>query len=414
MTEKEFAEKIFELGGTAYLVGGAVRDKFRGVKFHDRDYCIVGLTEKIFANNFGKAIKFGKSFPVYSVDIDKKICEVAFARTEKKISAGYKGFSVNFDPTVTVEEDLFRRDTTINAMAINILTGELIDPFNGREDIHNKKIRAVSKHFIEDPVRALRAARQSAQFNFEITPETLLSMNLCAEELSQEPGERIFSELENALRTDKPSIFFRNLDKANLLEIIFSEIADLKNKTQPSEFHPEGDAFEHSMQTVDAVAAVNKNPAVRFAALCHDIGKGATPLEMLPHHYKHELRGLKVLEKMSKKIPLPNDWKKIATFVIREHMRAPILTKSGKIVELLMKIHSSRISVKDFNDIIRADHGDLPPHLLHAQFIIDELLKISGRNAPSKLVGKNIGEWIFQERIKQFINLKNKFVEECP
>lgn len=405
MTEKEFAKKISELGGTAYLVGGAVRDKIRGVDFHDKDYCIVGLTEKIFASNFSKAIKFGKSFPVYSVEIDNKICEVAFARTEKKISAGYRGFSVNFDSTVTIEEDLFRRDTTINAMAINILTGELKDPFNGREDIHNKKIRAVSKHFVDDPVRALRAARQSAQFNFEITPETLSAMNLCADELSEEPGERIFAELENALRTDKPSIFFRSLDSANLLEIIFSEIADLKNKTQPKEFHPEGDAFEHSMQILDEVASVNKKPEIRFAALCHDIGKGATPLEMLPHHYKHETRGLKVFEKMCKKIPMPNDWKKIATFVIREHMRAPLLNKPGKIVELLMKIHNSKISVDDFNDIIRADHGGLPPHLLNAKFVIDELLKVSGKNAPPELVGKNIGDWIFQERIKRFLNL---------
>ena len=403
MTEKEFAEKIFELGGVVYLVGGAVRDKFRGVKFHDKDYCICGLTENIFANSFSKAIKFGKSFPVYSVEIDNKLCEVAFARTEKKIGAGYRGFSVDFNPTVTIEEDLFRRDTTINAMAINILTDELIDPFNGRADIINKKIRAVSKHFIEDPVRALRAARQSAQFNFEITPETLQAMNLCAEELATEPGERIFTELENALKTDKPSIFFESLDNADLLKIIFLEIYNLKGKTQPAAFHPEGDAFIHSMQILDKVASVNKNPEVRFAALVHDIGKGATPLEMLPHHYMHEMRGLKVFEKMAIKIPLPNYWKKIAIFVIREHMRAPMLTKPGKIVELLMKLHHSKISVKDFNDIIRADHGDLPPHLLHAQYFIDNLLKVSGNDAPPELIGKNIGNWIFQERIRKFL-----------
>ncbi|MBR6012678.1 MAG: HD domain-containing protein [Selenomonadaceae bacterium] len=405
MTELEFAKKIDELGGTAYLVGGAVRDKFRNVKAHDKDYCICGLDEKIFSENFPKAEKFGKSFPVYSVKIDGKLSEVAFARTERKVGEGYRGFSVNFDKNVTIEEDLFRRDTTINAMAIKILTGEIIDPFGGKKDIEQKKIRAVSEHFTEDPVRALRAARQSAQFNFEITSETLTAMNFCAEELSKEPGERIFAELENALKTDKPSIFFRSLDKANLLKIIFPEIYQLKGKIQPVFFHPEGDAYEHSLKILDEVSSVNKKTVVRFAALVHDIGKGITPTDMLPHHYQHERRGLKVFEKMTKKIPLPNDWKKTAEFVISEHMRAPVLAKPGKIVELLLKIHKSKISVEDFNDIIRADHNGLPNYLERAEFFITEMLKVSGKNAPPELKGTEIGNWIFQEQIKIF-NMK--------
>lgn len=410
MTEKDFAKKIDNLGGTAYLVGGAVRDKFRGVKAHDRDYCICGVDEKTFAENFPDALKFGKSFPVYSIAIESKMCEVAFARTEKKIGTGYRGFSVNFDKNVTIEEDLFRRDTTINAMAIKILSGELIDPFGGKKDVEQKKIRAVSKHFVDDPVRALRAARQSAQFNFEITPETLTSMNLCAVELAEESGERIFAELENALKTDKPSIFFHSLDKSNLLQIAFPEIFQLKGKIQPTEFHPEGDAYEHSLQILDEVAKVNRKPEIRFAALVHDIGKGTTPPEMLPHHYNHEKRGLKVFEKMAEKIPLPNDWKKIAAFVIREHMRAPLLSKAGKITELLLKIHFSKISVEDFNDIIRADHKSLPSYLESAKFFIDEFLKISGKNAPPELKGAKIGKWLFEERIKKFVELNKKTV----
>lgn len=409
MTELEFAKKIDELGGTAYLVGGAVRDKFRGVIAHDKDYCICGLTEEIFSENFRKAEKIGKNFPVYLVEIDRKNCEVAFARTEKKIGAGYRGFSVNFDSTVTIEEDLYRRDTTINAMAIKILSGEIIDPFNGRADIEQKKIRAVSKHFIEDPVRALRAARQSAQFDFEITPKTLTAMNLCLNEISEEPGERIFAELENALATNKPSIFFRNLDKANLLKIIFPALYNLKGKIQPVEFHSEGDAFEHSLNILDEVAEKNKKPVIRFAALIHDIGKSETPLEMLPHHYEHEKRGLKVLEKICRKIPLPNDWKKISAFVILEHMRAPILTKPGKIVELLIKIHNSKISISDFNDIICADHKSLPSYLENAEYIVDELLKVTGKNAPKNLQGAEIGKWIFEERIHKFIELRKNF-----
>ena len=406
MTEIEFAKKIDELGGTAYLVGGAVRDKIRQVKAHDRDYCITGLEEKIFADNFPYAAKFGKNFPVYSVLIDEKFCEVAFARTEKKIGSGYKGFSVSFDKNVTLEEDLFRRDTTINAMAIKLLTGEVIDPFGGREDTLNKKIRAVSKHFVDDPVRALRAARQSAQFDFEITPETLLAMNQCAKEISAEPRERIFAELENALNTAKPSKFFRSLESANLLEIIFPEIADLRGKTQPTAFHPEGDAYEHSLNILDEVAKVNPKPEVRFAALCHDLGKGTTPPEMLPHHYQHEERGLKVFQKMCENLPLPNDWKKIAEFVIVEHMRAPIFTKAGKITDFLMRLHNLKIAVKDFNDIINADHHGLPTYLEKADFLIAELLKVRGDSAPPELHGEEIGKWIFQRRIRLLKKLK--------
>ena len=409
MTELDFAKKIDALGGTAYLVGGAVRDIFRKISPHDKDYCICGIEEKVFAENFPDAVKFGKSFPVYSMRIGKNFCEIAFARTEKKIATGYKGFAVNFDKTVTIEEDLFRRDTTINAMAVKILSNELIDPFGGKNDILNKKIRAVSKHFVEDPVRALRAARQSAQFNFDITPETLSAMKSCAEEILAEPRERIFYELEKALRTEKPSKFFRSLDAADLLEKIFPEIYQLKGKTQPTFFHPEGDSYEHSLKILDEVAKVNSKPVIRFAALMHDIGKGATPAEMLPHHYFHEKRGVEVFANFCSNLPLPKDWKKITKFVISEHMRAPMFSKAGKITGFLMRLYESKINISDFKDIIRADHKGLPIYLENAEKIIAELLKISGKDAPENLQGKEIGKWIFQERIRQFVKLSKNF-----
>lgn len=407
MTEYEFAKKINELGGTAYLVGGAVRDKYRGVVAHDRDYCITGITENLFAENFPKALKFGKSFPVYSVAIDGKNCEVALARVEKKVGAGYRGFNVEFNPKVTIEQDLYRRDTTINAMAIDILRDEVIDPFGGRADVANKKIRAVSKHFTDDPVRALRAARQSAQFDFEITADTLEAMNLCAFEIQNEPGERIFSELENALKTDKPSIFFRSLERAGILEVTFPEVAALRGKIQPVTFHPEGDAYEHALLIVDEVAKVNPKPVIRFAALAHDFGKGTTPLEKLPHHYRHDERGLDVLEKMNERIHLPTDWKKIASFVIAEHMRAPMMTRPGKIVEFLIKLHNSKIAVDDFNDIINLDNRGLPFHLANAKVILAELLKVSGKSAPPEFKGAEIGNWILQERTRRYVELKD-------
>ena len=309
---------------------------------------------------------------------------------------------------MTIEQDLYRRDTTINAMAIDILSGELIDPFGGRDDVLNKKIRAVSEHFTDDPVRALRAARQAAQFGFEICAETIAAMKLCKEELAHEPTERIFDELETALKTDKPSIFFRSLEQANLLAVTFPEIYNLRGKIQPTYFHPEGDAYEHTLQILDDVAKINSKPIIRFAAMAHDFGKGTTPQEMLPHHYKHEKRGLEVLKEMNRRMTLPSDWKKVAAFVIREHMRAPRLEKAGKIVDLLLRLHNLKIPVKDFCDIIRIDSHGLPPYLEHAQEIIDELLKIGGKNAPPELQGAKIGNWIHEERIRRFVKIYGK------
>ncbi len=409
MTEIEFAEKVARIGGVAYLVGGAVRDKIRGVVAHDKDYCLTGIVESAFVENFPDAQKVGKSFPVYLLEIDGKMNEVALARTEKKSGTGYRGFKVNFDSTVTIEQDLYRRDTTMNAMAFDILRDKLIDPFGGREDTLNKKIRATSKHFIDDPVRALRAARQSAQFDFEITDETFYAMNLCAVELKAEPVERIFAELERALKTDKPSIFFRSLERAGLLEITFPEIADLRGKTQPIEFHPEGDAYEHTLNIVDEVAKVNPKPEIRFAALAHDLGKGKTPLEMLPHHYGHDMRGIEVLREMNKRLRLPSDWKKIAELVIFEHMRAAVMTSAGKIVDLLIKIHKSKISIADFNDIINADNHGLPLHLANAEKILDEILKVNGNSAPRGLTGEEIGKWIRAERTRRYVAMRDKF-----
>ena len=408
MTELEFAEKINSAGGTAYLVGGAVRDKIRGVTAHDKDYCVTGLDEKTFNELFPGAAKFGKSFPVYAIEINSTFCEVAFARTEKKVGTGYRGFEILFSPSVTIEEDLYRRDTTINAMAIELLSGELVDPFGGRDDVLNKKIRAVSEHFTDDPVRALRAARQAAQFGFTICAETVEAMKLCKEELAHEPTERIFAELETALKTPKPSIFFRSLERAELLDVTFPEIYNLRGKIQPTYYHPEGDAYEHSLKILDDVAEINPKPIVRFAALFHDIGKGTTTPELLPHHYKHEKRGLEVLDAMNKRMILPNEWKKIAAFVIREHMRAPRLEKAGKIVELLLKVYGLKISVKDFCDIISMDNHGLPPYLEHAQEIIDELLKVGGKDAPPELKGAEVGKWILEERIRRFVKIYAK------
>lgn len=409
MKESEFIERIHSLGGRVYLVGGSVRDQLRGVEAHDRDYCLTGVDEDRFVDLFPNANKVGKKFPVFLLRINGRQSEVAFARREKKSGVGYRGFVVDFDPSVTIEEDLFRRDTTMNAIAIELPNGTLIDPFDGRSDIEAKKIRAVGEHFVDDPVRALRAARQSAQFQFEITPETIVAMNKCGSELALEPGNRIVGELNRALRTERPSIFFRALERARLLEIIFPELHRLIGQTQPIAYHPEGDAFEHTMKIVDDVSRVNADVTTRFCALAHDLGKGVTPKELLPYHYEHASKGVAVLLEWNARTTLPRDWLKAGQLVIEEHMRAPMLEKPGKIVDLLMRVKQSILSIKDFNDIIRADNlGRLPYYLEHAEELVSAFQTINGRDAPSELTGEAIGKWIKRSRISILQGFKKR------
>ena len=404
MKEEAFAEVCREAGGKAYVVGGWVRDTIRGARPKDKDYVVCGLSEERFQELYPTAERVGKSFPVYLVSIDGKKCEVAFARRERKTGSGYRGFDIVSSPELTIEEDLYRRDTTINAAAIELLSNKIIDPYGARGDIEARIIRPVSEHFGEDPVRALRAARQSAELGFSIAPETYEAMRACGEEIGDEPAERIFNEMVRALRAQHPSVFFRALQKAGLLAKIFPEIHALIGKTQPIEFHPEGDAFEHIMDVVDKVAAKIPSEMVRFAGLVHDLGKGVTPEEMLPHHYGHELKGLDVLEAWNSRMTLPKTWYQAAAFVIREHMRAPRLGKPGKIVSLLLAVDRSPLSASEFKEIIRADHNTLPDYLERSEEIITILKKVSGADAPSGCRGKSVGAWILAEQIRQYRN----------
>lgn len=399
MKERAAAERISSAGGRLYVVGGWVRDRVRGAVPHDKDYVITGLSEADFCAVFPEAKKIGKAFPVYLVRMDGKPCEIAFARREKKTGAGYRGFSVDVDPSVTIEEDLFRRDTTMNSMAIALPEGDWIDPYGGRADIGAKRIRAVSEHFLEDPVRALRAARQAAQFGFRITEETYAYMKKCRAELALEPGERIFLEMQRALATDRPSIFFRALQRAELLEVTFPELFVLIGKTQPKEFHPEGDAWAHTMDVVDAVAGTTHDAVTRFCALVHDLGKGRTPPEMLPHHYGHERTGLAALRAWNERMVLPHGWLQAGLFVIQEHMRAPRIEKIGKMAALLLDIDKSAISLEGFCAVVRADHHGLPDYLESGAEYLAAMQSVRGEDAPERLRGKAIGDWIFAQQV---------------
>lgn len=404
MSEQEFCQIIQSLGGELYIVGGWVRDIIRHAIPKDKDYVICHVDETEFKQTFPKAKKVGKAFPVYLVKIDGKNCEVAFTRTEQKTGHGYKGFSVSYAKDVNIEDDLFRRDTTMNSIAYNVQTGKFLDPYHGANDIHEQLIRAVSHHFADDPVRALRAARQASEFNFKITDDTLRLMNKCQGEMQYEPSERILRELQRALATARPSIFFRNLQNADLLASLFPEIYALIGKTQPEFFHPEGDAFEHTMEIVDLVASLTDDLAVRFAGLVHDIGKGATPLEMLPHHYGHERIGGDILLSWNKRMTLPKKWLQGSLFVIKEHMRAARLSKTGKIVDLLLAIEKNPLGFDGFNAVILADSKHLPYYLADYKNYLKKIHSVSMKDCPANLKGKAIGDWLKQAQVKAFSN----------
>lgn len=408
MQEMAFVKQVRAAGGKVYAVGGWVRDQLRGVSPKDKDYVVAGLTAEAFTALFPEAKCVGISFPVFLLPMGKWSAEIALARRERKRGTGYRGFAVEADGTVTIEEDLFRRDTTINSMAMELPGERLIDPYGGQNDIDKHLIRAVSSHFMDDPVRALRVARQAAEFDFSVTPETISYMTACQDELCREPGERILGELTRALSSPRPSVFFRVLRQAGLLEAVFPEIHALIDKTQPAFFHPEGDAFEHTMYIVDAVAAENEDVVTRFAALAHDLGKGTTPSEMLPHHYGHEDRGIEVLDAWGKRLPFSTRWRETARFVIAEHMRAPRLNKPGKIVRLLLALSRLPIGAAGFSLIIQKDHGSLPSYLAHASEYLRLIQSVRGTDAPKGLRGKAIGDWLLSRQIQLYQAAFNK------
>ncbi len=408
MQEMAFVKQVRAAGGKVYAVGGWVRDQLRGVSPKDKDYVVAGLTAEAFTALFPEAKCVGISFPVFLLPMGKWSAEIALARRERKRGTGYRGFAVEADGTVTIEEDLFRRDTAINSMAMELPGERLIDPYGGQNDIDKHLIRAVSSHFMDDPVRALRAARQAAEFDFSVTPETISYMTACQDELCREPGERILGELTRALSSPRPSVFFRVLRQAGLLEAVFPEIHALIDKIQPAFFHPEGDAFEHTMYIVDAVAAENEDVVTRFAALAHDLGKGTTPSEMLPHHYGHEDRGIEVLDAWGKRLPFSTRWRETARFVIAEHMRAPRLNKPGKIVRLLLALSRLPIGAAGFSLIIQKDHGSLPSYLAHASEYLRLIQSVRGTDAPKGLRGKAIGDWLLSRQIQLYQAAFNK------
>ena len=301
-----------------YLVGGAVRDALLGITGSDRDWVVVGSTpEAMAAQGF---VPVGKDFPVFLHPQTKE--EYALARTERKTAAGYKGFVVHASPEVTLEQDLARRDLTINAIAQDA-HGQRTDPFHGERDLQLRVLRHVSLAFREDPVRILRLARLAARFpDFQVAPETqaLMVDMVQAGEVKALVAERVWQELAKGLMARQPSRMLQVLRDCGALPILLPEVACLYGVPQEAKHHPEIDTGVHVEMVLDLCAQMNVSLEVRFAALCHDLGKGNTHPSALPRHIGHEGRSVKLLRGVCERLRVPLTCKELAEVVAREHV----------------------------------------------------------------------------------------------
>lgn len=413
---QQIAQIIKQNNGNLYLVGGAVRDELLGIENHDEDYCITGISFEKFKELFPEAICRGKAFSVF--DIDGK--EFALARKEEKTGIGHKEFDIISNSFITIEEDLARRDITINAMAKDVLTGEIVDPYNGRIDLENGIIRAVTEHFKEDPLRVYRVARFAAKFQFEVEPRTLELMGALKDELNSISVERVYIELSKALLTDKPSLFFDVLRKSNLLDIHFKEFEKLIGAEQPIKYHPEGDSYNHTMIVLDKVSRWTKDYSnerklqIRFGALVHDIGKGETPKEEYPHHYNHEARGVDIVASLGRKLKLPNDLIKCGKTACREHMRGGIFQrmKCSKQVEFIERVDKSILGLDGLQLIVNADNSNCVNFEQIGKKMLEE---IDGKYVKEKYnikPGIELGIRLHEERVSWLKRNKSKYMEE--
>lgn len=302
-----------------YLVGGAVRDQLLDLEIKDKDFLVVGSTpDAMLAQGFKEV---GKDFPVFLHP--KTGEEYALARTERKSGKGYKGFSVDFSSEITIEQDLIRRDLTINAMA-QADSGEIIDPFNGQQDLKNKVLRHVSPAFAEDPLRVLRVARFAARFHhlgFTIAPETMVLMQeLSQSEISELTAERVWQETQRALGTDAPWVYFEILRECGALKVLIPELNKLWGIPNPEKWHPEIDTGIHTMMVLEQATKKTQCPIIRFAALFHDLGKGETPKEEWPHHKGHEGAGVPIIQKACRRFKAPKEYQELAVQVSRYHL----------------------------------------------------------------------------------------------
>ena len=303
-----------------YLVGGAVRDQLLNYPVIERDWVVVGATVDDMLKLGYQQV--GKDFPVFLHPETKD--EHALARTERNTAPGYKGFEVHASPDVSLEEDLIRRDLTINAIAQDE-QGEIYDPYNGLQDIKSKTLRHISSAFCEDPVRILRVARFAARYahlGFTVAAETMQLMTDMVNngETDALVAERVWQEFYKALCERNPETFLLVLRECGALKVILPEIDCLFGVPQPEEHHPEIDTGVHTIMVLQQACKLTRDPITRFAALCHDFGKGLTPREEWPHHYGHESNGIKPVQQLCKRLRIPNEYKELAVITAEYHL----------------------------------------------------------------------------------------------
>jgi tRNA nucleotidyltransferase (CCA-adding enzyme) len=336
-----------------YLVGGAVRDELLNIPASDLDWVVVGATpDDMVARGYRPV---GKDFPVFLHPDTNE--EYALARTERKTAAGYHGFTFNTSTEVTLEQDLQRRDLTINAIAKDE-KGAIIDPWNGVADLQDRLLRHISPAFAEDPLRVLRVARFAARFahlGFTIAPETLeLMSDLSASgELQTLAAERIWQEMHAALGVEQPEAFFNALRECDALVEVFPELNRLFGVPQPAQHHPEIDCAVHTMLAVRQICLLTRDSATRFATLCHDLGKGTTPKDLLPSHHGHEARGAELCKALCARLRTPAEHRDLAVLTanFHTHCHRALELKPGTLLRLMESLDALR-RPKRFNNFL--------------------------------------------------------------
>ena len=328
----------------SFLVGGAVRDVLLGLPVRERDWVVVGAhPEELLRLGYRQV---GRDFPVFLHPDTHE--EYALARLERKTRPGYRGFELSFSPEVTLEDDLRRRDLTINAIAQDA-GGALIDPYGGRADLERRLLRHVSDAFVEDPVRILRVARFAARFaplGFRVAPETLALMQrmVAAGEVDALVAERVWQETARALAEPAPQAFFTLLRECGALAVVYPELDRLFGVPQPPRWHPEVDTGLHVLLVIAAAAALSPLARVRFAALTHDLGKGTTPRERWPRHVGHEAQSVRLVAELADRLRVPNEFRELAVIVARWHgvCHRALELRPGSLLELLERTDALR------------------------------------------------------------------------
>ncbi len=407
----------------AYRVGGYVRDTLLGLNPKDRDWVIVGHTEEeVLALGFTRV---SANFPVFLHPETKE--EYALARTERKTELGYQGFQVSAQPEVTLEEDLARRDLTINAIAMTS-NGELIDPYGGQADLEAGLLRHVTEAFSEDPVRILRVARFAARYGYTIAPKTMTLMKDMVQrgEVDALTPERVWAELWKALSELQPSPFFRTLHDCGALARLFPELAILDGVPQRATYHPEIDTFVHVMMVVDMAAQLTSDPMTRFAALVHDLGKGVTPREQWPRHHNHENLGVPLVHALCDRLKSPKEYRQLGVLVSQLHLDAhrALELRSNTVLKIFERLDAFRNPGRldrflmaceaDFRGRLGFEDRDYP-QLNYLRECFGAACTVSPSDILAQgVTGARVGEGLRMKRILAVKGIKNRWRKECP